>query len=673
MLTLLRPALVLLSCALLVSPALAQPERLTIIANGEQVGHVEADRSGREVRVHYDLKNNGRGPTTDEVLILDEAGLPQRWTIKGSATFGGEIEERFVREGGEARWSDSTGQREAALDAPTLYVAQNASPWALGLYARVLLDRPDRRIAALPGGTLSLEPMAPVTLGSESYRAFWVRGIGLSPDMVLLDGHDRLFAVLSARGVTVRSDAEAYAAQLQNIAAERTAERFEAIQAEVARDFDAPIRIRDVRIFDAESGTLGEPVSVLVFRDRIAAVEPLTSPPTPGEVLIDGGGGTLVPGLHDMHAHVGLQSALLYLAAGVTSVRDMGNDNGFLLDLQARIESGDLAGPRIIRNGFLEGRSDYSSRNGFIVDSESAALDAVRWYAARGYWQIKIYNSLNPDWVPAVVREARRLGMGVTGHIPAFTDADAMISAGYDEITHINQLMLGWVLDEGEDTRTPLRLTAMRRTADLDLSAERVERTVAAMASEGVALDPTAVTLELLMLSRDGAISPAVANYFDHLPVGLQRRRQQAIAPIESGRDDAAYRGSFERIKELVKRLHDRGVQLLPGTDDGTGLSVHRELQIYAEAGIPPAEVLSLATLGAETYLGREQMLGSIEKGKLADFLLIDGNPLEDLALLHDIRMVVKDGTVYFPADIWTAVGVEPFAGPPEITMPASP
>jgi imidazolonepropionase-like amidohydrolase len=411
-------------------------------------------------------------------------------------------------------------------------------------------------------------------------------------------------------------------------------------------------------------------VSVVVFRNRIASVEPLDSAPTPGEATIDGKGGTLMPGLHDMHAHLSLESALLYIAAGVTSVRDMGNDNAFLLNAQAQIEAGTLAGPRIVRNGFLEGRSPYSARLGKVVDSEAAAVEAVRWYAARGYWQIKIYNSMNPAWVPAIAREAHALGMTVTGHIPAFTNADAMIDAGYDEVTHINQLMLGWVLKPEEDTRTPLRLTAMRRTAGLDLSAPRVRATLDRMVAHHTAHDPTAVTLELLMLSRDGAASPAVAEYIDHLPIGLQRRRRQAIAPIASAADDAAYQGAFAKVKELLKLMHDRGLRLLPGTDDGTGLSVHRELEIYAEAGIPVPEVLRMATLAPEQYLGRDQDLGTIARGKLADFILLPGDPTKDLREIHRIAMVVKDGTLYFPAEIWPAFGVTPFAPAPSMVLP---
>ena len=204
-------------------------------------------------------------------------------------------------------------------------------------------------------------------------------------------------------------------------------------------------------------------------------------------MVIDGGNGTLVPGMYEMHGHVSQSGALLNLAAGVTSVRDMGNNNGVLDELIARIEDGTLAGPRIVRSGFIEGKSPFNANNGIVVDSEPAALDAVRWYAARGYWQVKVYNSMNPAWIPAVVKEAHRLGMRVAGHVPAFSDADAVIEQGYDEITHINQFMLGWVLERDEDTRTLLRLTAQKRFQNLDLMSDRVQRTIKAIAARKLA------------------------------------------------------------------------------------------------------------------------------------------------------------------------------------------
>ncbi len=648
-------------------PAHAETVRWSVVTSGEKVGFVEADEQGSTVAISYDVKNNGRGPTTTEEIELGADGLPVRWAIDGTSTFGSEVRERFARDGQTVRWTDSTGTQEREQAAIALYIAQNGSPWALGLYARALLKDDDRRMAALPGGELQLEALGEAQVQGTTYRAFSISGIDLSPELILLAVQGRLFARIDTDGATVREGAEGTVPELTELATRLTAERFAALQKRFAHTLDGPMRIRNVRVFDPKAGTLGDPVSVVVSGERIAGIHPLDAPATPGEIVVDGQGGTILPGLHDMHAHVSPQSALLYLAAGVTSIRDMGNDNAVLDGLMERIEDGTVAVPRIVRNGFLEGRSSYSARNGIIAASEAEAVEAVRWYAARGYWQIKIYNSMNPDWIPAVVREARRLGMGVTGHIPAFTNADAMIAAGYDEVTHINQLMLGWVLDPQEDTRTPLRLTAMRRTADLDLSSAQVQQTIEAMAAHDIALDPTAVTLELLMLSRDGQPSPAVANYIDHLPIALQRRRRQGIAPIETPADAAAYEGSFVKIKELIKRLHDRGVRLLPGTDDATGLSLHRELQIYGEAGIAPAEVLRLGTLAPEVYMGRDQDLGSVERGKYADFLLLPGNPLEDLRELHRIAMVVKGGTIYFPSEIHAAFGVKPFAEAPAI------
>ncbi len=660
-------AILAASTLLAALPAHAETVRWSVVTSGEKVGFVEADEQGSTVSISYDVKNNGRGPTTTEEIELGADGLPVRWAIDGTSTFGSEVRERFSRDGQTVRWTDSTGTQDREQATTALYIAQNGSPWALGLYARALLKDDDRRMTALPGGELQLEALGETEVQGTTYRAFSISGIDLSPELILLDEQGRLFARIDTDGATVREGAEATVPELTELATRLTAERFAALQKRFAHTLDRPMRIRNVRVFDPKAGTLSEPVSVVVSGERIAGIHPLDAPATPGEIVVDGQGGTILPGLHDMHAHVSPQSALLYLAAGVTSIRDMGNDNAVLDGLMARIEDGTVAGPRIVRNGFLEGRSSYSARNGIIAESEAEAVEAVRWYAARGYWQVKIYNSMNPDWIPAVVREARRLGVGVTGHIPAFTNADTMIAAGYDEVTHINQLMLGWVLDPKEDTRTPLRLTAMRRTADLDLASPRVQQTIEAMAAHDIALDPTAVTLELLMLSRDGQPSPAVANYIDHLPIALQRRRRQGIAPIETPADAAAYEGSFVKIKELIKRLHDRGVRILPGTDDATGLSLHRELQIYGEAGISPAEVLRLGTLAPEVYMGRDQNLGSVERGKYADFLLLPGNPLEDLRELHRIAMVVKGGTIYFPSEIHAAFGVKPFAEAPAI------
>jgi len=247
---------------------------------------------------------------------------------------------------------------------------------------------------------------------------------------------------------------------------------------------------------------------------------------------------------------------------------------------------------------------------------------------------------------------------------------DQALAAGYDEISHINQLMLGWLLEEGEDSRTPLRLTAMARGATLDMDSERVQRTIRTMAAGNKALDVTAVTLETLMMSRAGEVPPMAAAFIDNMPIGYQRYRRRAFVDINTPEADAAYRGGFERILETIKRLHDAGITVLPGTDDTLGLTVHREIELFTLAGLTPAEALKAATLTPETYMGRDQQLGRIARGYLADFFLIPGDPTQDINAIRRIRMVMKDGVAYQPSAIYPEMGIKPFAEGVTITAP---
>ena len=165
--------------------------------------------------------------------------------------------------------------------------------------------------------------------------------------------------------VIVRSGFEKHANELIDLVRDVEFTELERLQQQAAHRFDTPLRIRNVRIFDPVAKRLGEPVSVVVFRNRIATIEPLAeSEGLPGERIIDGEGGTLLAGLHDMHSHNTAWSGVFYLAAGVTNVRDMGNANEELLRLVTKLDRGVLPGPRIQRAGFLEGRSPYSARYG---------------------------------------------------------------------------------------------------------------------------------------------------------------------------------------------------------------------------------------------------------------------------------------------------------------------
>lgn len=664
--------LALAICGVAAGAAMGATQSYVVLANGEKVGHLIAEVDGDSARIDFAISNNGRGPKAREQIRFDATGAPTAWSIQGSSLFGNPVQEHYDWAKGVATWASQPDKGKVKAAAAPFYVPADASPWIQGQFARALIKAPGHSLPVLPSGTMRLEEVKKLTLGggdkAVDLTVYDLSGIDLASSLVVLDAKGDLFA-LPGEGL-VREGYEAEFKQLQAQTRDLALQRAEAAQTRLAHHFATPVRIRNVHVFDPRTLSVGPLSQVSVYGDRIGSIEPETpgAPNPKGETIIDGQGGTLVPGLHDMHHHVSLQSNLFNLAAGVTAIREMGNDNETLLTWNRLIDEGRLAGPRIVRNGFLEGRSPYSARNGFIADSLEQALADVRWYADHGYWQIKIYNSFNPDWVAPVAAEAHRLGMGVTGHVPAFSSPDRVLNDGYDDIAHVNQLMLGWILSPGEDTRTPLRLTGMARGHDLDLGSDKVKATIALMKAKNAKLDTTAVILERLMMSRSGQVNPGDAPYLSHVPIGYQRYRKRGFVTLDHPGDEEAYAGGYRKVLETLKLLDDNGVELLPGTDDGSGFTLHRELEIYVQAGIPAAKVLRLATLDPEIYFKRDQSLGAIERGKLADFILVDGDPTKDISRIRQVRMTVRGGVVYYPAEIYDYLSVKPFAAPPPVT-----
>lgn len=659
----------------LAGAARAETQTFVVISNGEKVGHLDADVQPAGATLDFGVVNNGRGAKSKETVVFGEGGAPVKWTIDGASLFGNAVHETFDWANGTATWAGQADQGKVKAPKLLFYAAADAGPWIQGQYARALLKAPDHTLPVLPSGSMRLETLKTVTVG-EGAKAipvtlYEIAGLELNPTLIALDAKGDLFAV-PGEGL-IRTGYEGELGALGRATRDMALERAEAAQAKLAHRFTTPVLIRNVRVFDPASGRLSDPSQVEVYGEKIVTVTPEAPGAAPkGVTVIDGQGGTLVPGLHDMHHHLSLSSGLYLLAAGVTGIRDMGSNNASMLTWNPLIDAGKLAGPRIVRNGFLEGRSPYSERgNGFVADTLPQALDDIRWFADHGYWQIKFYNSFPPDWVAPAAAEAHRLGMGVTGHVPAFSTPDRVLKEGYNDIAHINQLMLGWILDPGEDTRTPLRLTAMARAGGLDLNSPRVQATVQLMKDKNAKLDTTTVILERLMLSRAGQVQPGDAPYLSHMPIGYQRNRKRTFAPLGKPGDDAAYQAGFQKILQVMKMLDDNGIEMMPGTDDGTGFTLQRELELYVKAGLSPAKTLRLATLDDEKYFGHDQQLGSIARGKLADFILVDGDPTQDISKIRNVRMTMKGGVAYYPAEIYRHLNIEPFSAPPPVTAPA--
>ncbi|SMQ69810.1 Imidazolonepropionase [Altererythrobacter xiamenensis] len=655
--------------ALCSTSALAQTHEYRVLFGGDDVGGLEVETEGDTSAIVFDYKQNGRGPTIAETVLTGPEGNPINWTITGRTTFGNPVNESYACNDGKAEWRDSTGPGSA--DACSFYIDQNGSPWGVSLLAKALLEDPDGEMAVLPGGTARIRARNTASYDGEAgevtVTTYEITGLSTNPVHVTLDQDLRLFAVASPRFAIIRKGYEAADEALRAEAERYSTQRFVEIQAQAARNFDGPVRIRNVRIFDPKGLALTEAKDVVVSGERIASIQSVGSPVTEGETVIDGAGGTLVPGMYEMHGHIGQDNALMNLVAGVTSVRDMGNENNVLDGLIERIDNGVIAGPRITRSGFIEGKSEFSAATGEIAANQEEAIDLVRWYAARGYPQVKLYNSMNPEWASAVVSEAHELGMRVAGHVPAFSTADAMINAGFDEITHVNQLMLGWVLNEGEDTRTLFRFTAMQRFPSLDLDGDKVQSTLNKMAEEGVAHDPTIAIHELGLTAVDGEVPAGSVDVYDNMPVNTQRSMKQALFGTENQEERDAYVAAYGTIIETLSLMHEKGILLVPGTDLGGSFAYHRELELFEQIGMTPAQVLKRATYDMAEYLGQDEDLGSIEKGKYADFFLVAGDPTADLKQIKSIQMVVSNGTVYFPSEVYPNFGIKPFAAAPQI------
>ena len=650
----------------------------SLVQNDEEIGYLKVIEDGASTSVEYYMDDNGRGPKHTEQIIMGPHNVPLEWSIVGKSLMGGDVEESFKLSDGVATWNSQADQGHADVQGGVLYAVNDGSPWANYIYANALLADADHRLPVIPTGEMKLEKVKDVTLAAGGKKAalsvYRLSGIDLAPTLIALDEEGKFFSQFSEASVVVKDGYVALANSLMELARELQTQRYKDLAQQLRHTYDAPYAIVNVHILDPRTAGISAPSTILVKDERIEAIEPYRPGKTyPDDVTVfNGAGGTIMPGMWDMHSHASLSSGLYYIAAGVTSTRDMGNNNEFLQQLMKDLDDGTLIGPRITPAGFIEGRSPYSARYGIVVASEQEALDAVDWYAERGYTFIKIYNSMNPAWVPAMAKKAHGRGMRVIGHVPAFTNANAMIRAGYDEITHINQLMLGWLLTPDEDTRTPLRLTGMARAAGLDLDSDKVQETLTLMQENNVGIDPTAVILERLMMSRAGETPPGDVDYLDHMPISYQRYRKRTFVTLEDEAADKAYRDSFQVLMDTLQRMYDAGIVILPGTDDGTGFTVHRELELYRIAGIPAEDVLRIGVLQPAEYLGYGDDLGTIEAGKYADFVLLPSNPLETFNVIKTPRMVVKNGDVYFPEEIYQALSIEPFASKPDEIKGAS-
>jgi imidazolonepropionase-like amidohydrolase len=637
--------------------------RFEVLIAGNPAGAMtETAREGGVRDTTYEFNDRGRGPHLSERVSYDEAGLPRQVRIVGHDHLKAPVEEQLIADAGRLRWSN--GAEQGASSERGFYLPFYGTPALQAAVARALLQAPGRTLPLLPAGSGRVEPGTALTVSaagrSQVITRYDLIGLDFEPMPLWLDAEGELFAIASEWFSVVRAGWKEVLPQL--IADQHAAQgaRLQAIAAATTvHPPPAGLALTSARIFDARTGRSAAG-TVVIRGERIVAVGPRVPIPA-GAQVIDLAGKTLLPGLWDMHVHVGPLDGILQLAAGVTTVRDLANDVDLVASLKRSWDSGAVQGPRLLLAGFIDGRGPFQGPTKVFADTDQEARDAVKRYAELGYPQIKLYSSLKPALVPGIIADAHARGLRVSGHVPSGMLAQDFVEAGADELQHINFLFLNFLATREEDTRTPLRFQRVAdRAGSLDLDGPAVKAFLALLARRHVVVDPTVSAIEALLLDRRGEVAPGVAAVADRLPAVVRRGTLGGGLPVPEGQD-ATYRASAHALLELVKRLHRAGVTLVAGTDGLGGFTLHHELARYVEAGLSAPEVLSLATLGAARVMKLDRELGSIEAGKLADLVVIDGAPDRVIADLERVALVIKGGAVHDAPAMYRAIGVGPY------------
>jgi imidazolonepropionase-like amidohydrolase len=398
---------------------------------------------------------------------------------------------------------------------------------------------------------------------------------------------------------------------------------------EVQPERTGSFAIAGARLVD---GTGAPPIedSVVIVRDgRIAAAGARSAVPIPaGMAVVDARGRTLLPGLWEMHTHYsGVEFGPALLAAGITTARDCGGEFGYLVAQRDAAESNVFPAPRLLLAGLVDA-GGLKAFGHVTAETAKEGRAVVDRYQSAGFQQIKLYTFLTPDVVRAIAAEAHRLGMTVTGHVPQAMNAFEGVEAGMDQINHLNYA------------------SRMLREAG-------EEKALAFFKEHGTVIDPTAGWGEMASHAKDADVAefePGILRA--PFVLNAKYRGMGGAATLDQMRSRMA------QTLAAIGALHKAGIPIVPGSDTGlVGHGLHRELELYVQAGMTPMEAIQSATIVSARAMKLDGDSGTIQTGKRADLVLIDGNPLRDIREIRKVSQVVTNGRLYNSAALWRSVG----------------
>lgn len=464
-------------------------------------------------------------------------------------------------------------------------------------------------------------------------RQFLVNGVVWGDETIWLDASDLHVArAATSAGVMPFEAVDAPQADPLAVSGEAVREGLERASAAMRRI--APVRsstfaLTDARVIDGTGAAPIEHANVIVRNARIDRIGPADTTPVPrGMAIVDATGTTILPGLWDSHAHVGqVEWGPVYLAAGVTSARDMGGEFAVVTALRDAWNEGRALGPHLVLAGLVDGPGP-DAFGAVTAGTPEEARAVVARYRAAHFQQMKVYQIMQRPQVAAVIDAAHASGMTVTGHVPTGLTLRDVVTMGYDHVAHL--------VVHGAPGSDELR------------------ETIAFLKAHGTVMDPTISWNEMLGRSAQTpliAIEPGLAHVAPVLRRLLESANGGAVTPELA-------RQRLERSLAIIKALYDAGIPIVVGTDKGVpGVSVDRGIELYVQAGLPPMDAIREATAIPAKAMGVAGETGTLVPGLRADLIVVDGNPLEHISDIRNVRLVCTNGRLYATSELWGVGG----------------
>lgn len=604
---------------------------------GEESYEIISENNSLVVRSQLKLESETK-ISLSAVLTLQLDLTPLTFEIMGTKPSGARIHSTEKTDAGSARFFMLSGYAPIAMEM-----------MLVRYWTRHRLSGP---LTILPEGQVSIEHLghdAVTVNGKTKLDCYSLAGLTWGRQTLWLDSTGRLIAVVGIGGdieatlPVVHEGFEAALPYFLKRAAEVAVQQFTEIANRQSPPRRTPLAIVGGTLID---GTGSAPVAdsiVLVEGDRIISAGPRSQVTIPKDArIVDARGKYLLPGLWDVHSHFfKAEFGPAYLAAGVTTVRDVGNEFEFVTSLRDASRSGRGLGPSMILAGYIEGKNNDHSFD-IQVDTPEEARAAVRRYKEAGFEQIKIRDRLKPETLKVIAEEAHRLGMTLTGHVPSAMNVLQAVEAGQDQISHIN--FVAPVFDFKRNPSGPGFV--------VDLDSAKTKHALEIFKQHGTVFDPTLAFLELATHAKGSpivAFEPGFAKlpkeYSEHL------NQQQSQAPP----------AALLSFLSVVGALHHAGIPIVAGTDVVVPAhSLHRELELFVKAGFSPIEAIQAATIVPARGMKLDKDIGTIEKGKRADLIIVDADPLQSISNIRKVSSVITKGRLFDCAQLWQVAGFQP-------------